>query len=129
MESREHGVFRAALRGMLTLLALAALTWGELRISLLTGGSIPIRRLSRIAKAARTPNSSLLIPGPWGPRGRRGRARPTDPAPRAHAIVQAVTHYNDPAVLAEISKGLGDPMSSIAVSSMSEEERLAKRGW
>ena len=58
-----------------------------------------------------------------------GIFKSSDPAPRAHAIVQAVTHYNDPAVLAEISKGLGDPMSSIAVSSMSEEERLAKRGW
>ena len=52
MESREHGVFRAALRGMFTLLALAALTWGELRISLLTGGSIPILLLFSIAKAA-----------------------------------------------------------------------------
>jgi pyridoxal 5'-phosphate synthase pdxS subunit len=58
-----------------------------------------------------------------------GIFKSSDPAPRAHAIVQAVTHYNDPAVLAEISKGLGDPMSSIAVGSMSEEERLAKRGW
>ncbi|MCH7616240.1 MAG: pyridoxal 5'-phosphate synthase lyase subunit PdxS [Chloroflexi bacterium] len=58
-----------------------------------------------------------------------GIFKSSDPAPRAHAIVQAVTHYKDPAVLAEISKGLGDPMSSIAVGSMSEEERLAKRGW
>ncbi|MCH7953449.1 MAG: pyridoxal 5'-phosphate synthase lyase subunit PdxS [Chloroflexi bacterium] len=58
-----------------------------------------------------------------------GIFKSSEPAPRAHAIVQAVTHYNDPAILAEISKGLGDPMSSIAVGSMSEEERLAKRGW
>ncbi|MCI0813638.1 MAG: pyridoxal 5'-phosphate synthase lyase subunit PdxS, partial [Chloroflexi bacterium] len=53
-----------------------------------------------------------------------GIFKSSDPAPRAHAIVQAVTHYKDPAVLAEISKGLGDPMSSIAVGSMNEEERL-----
>jgi len=58
-----------------------------------------------------------------------GIFKSADPAPRAHAIVQAVTHYNDPAVLAEISKGLGDPMSGIAVGSISEEDRLAKRGW
>jgi pyridoxal 5'-phosphate synthase pdxS subunit len=58
-----------------------------------------------------------------------GIFKSADPAPRAHAIVQAVTHYNDPAVLAEVSKGLGDPMSSIAVGSISEEDRLAKRGW
>ncbi len=58
-----------------------------------------------------------------------GIFKSADPAPRAHAIVQAVTHYNDPAVLAEVSKGLGDPMASIAVGSISEEDRLAKRGW
>ncbi len=58
-----------------------------------------------------------------------GIFKSADPAPRAHAIVQAVTHYNDPAVLAEVSKGLGDPMASIAVGSISEEERLARRGW
>ncbi len=58
-----------------------------------------------------------------------GIFKSSDPAPRAHAIVQAVTHYNDPAVLAEVSKGLGDPMASIAVGSISEEDRLAKRGW
>ena len=52
MESREHGLFRATLRGLLTMLALAALTWGELRISLLTGGSIPVLLLFSIAKAA-----------------------------------------------------------------------------
>ncbi len=58
-----------------------------------------------------------------------GIFKSADPAPRAHAIVQAVTHYNDPSVIAEVSKGLGDPMSGIAVGSISEEERLAKRGW
>jgi len=52
-----------------------------------------------------------------------------DPARRGKAIVQAVTHYNDPAVLAEISKGLGEPMVGIGVSTLPEEERLAVRGW
>jgi pyridoxal 5'-phosphate synthase pdxS subunit len=52
-----------------------------------------------------------------------------DPAQRAHAIVQAVTHYKDPHVLAEVSKGLGEPMVGIAVNAMTPEERLAQRGW
>jgi len=52
-----------------------------------------------------------------------------DPAPRAQAIVKAVTHYNDPAMLAEVSRGLGQPMTGIAVNAMAEEEKLAKRGW
>jgi pyridoxal 5'-phosphate synthase pdxS subunit len=52
-----------------------------------------------------------------------------DPAKRAHAIVQAVTHYNDPAVLAEISRSLGEPMVGINISEIPEMERLAVRGW
>jgi pyridoxal 5'-phosphate synthase pdxS subunit len=52
-----------------------------------------------------------------------------DPARRAKAIVQAVTHYHDPAVLAELSKDLGEPMVGINVSAMPEADRLAARGW
>jgi pyridoxal 5'-phosphate synthase pdxS subunit len=52
-----------------------------------------------------------------------------DPALRGKAIVEAVTHYDDPKILAEISKGLGEPMVGIGVSQLPEEERLAVRGW
>jgi pyridoxal 5'-phosphate synthase pdxS subunit len=52
-----------------------------------------------------------------------------DPPSRGRAIVRAVTHYNDPAILAEISKGLGEPMVGIGVSELAENERLAVRGW
>ena len=52
-----------------------------------------------------------------------------DPGPRARAIVKAVTHYQDANVIAEVSRGLGQPMSGIAVGSMAEGEKLAKRGW
>jgi len=52
-----------------------------------------------------------------------------NPAQRANAIVQAVTHYQDPKILAEISKDLGEPMVGINVSSLPEEELLAQRGW
>jgi pyridoxal 5'-phosphate synthase pdxS subunit len=52
-----------------------------------------------------------------------------DPSSRAKAIVQAVTHYDDPQILAEISKGLGEPMVGIGVSDLPENERLAVRGW
>ncbi len=52
-----------------------------------------------------------------------------DPARRARAIVQAVTHYNDPKILAEVSRGLGEPMRGIDVATLREEERLATRGW
>jgi len=52
-----------------------------------------------------------------------------DPAKRAAAIVKAVTHYNDPKILAEISRNLGEPMVGRQVSAMSEDELLAGRGW
>lgn len=52
-----------------------------------------------------------------------------DPAKRANAIVKAVTNYNDPAVLAEISEDLGEAMVGINVSTMAEKDRMANRGW
>ncbi len=52
-----------------------------------------------------------------------------NPAVRAKAIVQATTHYNDAKLLAEISKGLGEPMVGIGVSQLTEAQRLATRGW
>jgi len=52
-----------------------------------------------------------------------------DPAQRAHAIVQAVTHYNNPQILAEVSRGLGEAMVGINASRLPESERLAGRGW
>jgi pyridoxal 5'-phosphate synthase pdxS subunit len=52
-----------------------------------------------------------------------------DPRKRAKAIVRAVTHYNDPQVLAEVSEDLGEAMVGINLDFLSEEEKLAKRGW
>ena len=52
-----------------------------------------------------------------------------DPARRARAIVQAVTHYNDPAILAEVSRNLGEAMVGINVSALPQEELLSVRGW
>ncbi len=52
-----------------------------------------------------------------------------DPAKRARAIVRAVTHYQDGAVLAEVSTGLGAPMRGRQASELGEDEQLARRGW
>jgi pyridoxal 5'-phosphate synthase pdxS subunit len=52
-----------------------------------------------------------------------------DPAKRAAAIVKAVTHFNDPYILAEVSRNLGEAMVGLNVSAMPEVERLAGRGW
>ncbi len=52
-----------------------------------------------------------------------------NPEARAKAIVQAVTHYNDPYILAEISANLGEAMVGINIDTLSEGEKLAHRGW
>jgi pyridoxal 5'-phosphate synthase pdxS subunit len=52
-----------------------------------------------------------------------------DPAKRADAIVKAVTHFNNPKVLAEISRNLGEPMVGLSVNSIPKEELIAGRGW
>ena len=50
-----------------------------------------------------------------------------DPAPRARAIVEATTNFADPAMLAKVSRGLGDAMPGLELGSL--ETRLADRGW
>lgn len=51
-----------------------------------------------------------------------------EPERRAYAIVQAVTHYKDPSILAEVSKGLGEAMVGISTRSIPSEDLLAPRG-
>ena len=52
-----------------------------------------------------------------------------DPAPRAKAIVEAVTYYKDPKKLVEISTGLQSAMKGLDMSENPEGERLQERGW
>lgn len=52
-----------------------------------------------------------------------------DPARRAAAIVKAVTHFDNPAILAEVSSNLGAPMVGRQIASIPEPELIAQRGW
>jgi pyridoxal 5'-phosphate synthase pdxS subunit len=52
-----------------------------------------------------------------------------DPAKRANAIVKATTHYNDPEILAEVSRNLGEAMVGTQISDIPESELIAQRGW
>jgi len=52
-----------------------------------------------------------------------------DPARRAAAIVKATTHYNDPKILAEVSRNLGEPIVGRQISAIPEGELIAGRGW
>lgn len=52
-----------------------------------------------------------------------------DPRKRARAIVDATTHYNEPEIIAEVSRGLGEAMVGINISDIPRDQLMAGRGW
>jgi pyridoxal 5'-phosphate synthase pdxS subunit len=58
-----------------------------------------------------------------------GIFKSSDPENRAQAIVKATTHYQDPAILAEVSKGLGAAMPGLDIKTIPQQELLSPRGW
>ncbi len=58
-----------------------------------------------------------------------GIFKSSDPPRRARAIVQATTHYQEPAIIAEVSRGLGEAMPGLEISQIPAAELLAGRGW
>ncbi|HEY7358464.1 MAG TPA: pyridoxal 5'-phosphate synthase lyase subunit PdxS, partial [Ktedonobacterales bacterium] len=52
-----------------------------------------------------------------------------DPLRRGKAIVKATTHFRDPQILAEVSRGLGEPMRGLDVKTLPPTELMASRGW
>ena len=58
-----------------------------------------------------------------------GIFKSSNPAAMAKAIVQATTHYRDPKIIADVSRGLGAAMPGLEISAIPEKELLASRGW
>jgi pyridoxal 5'-phosphate synthase pdxS subunit len=58
-----------------------------------------------------------------------GIFKSSDPEVRAKAIVKATTHFQDPKIIAEVSKNLGDAMPGLDIKQIPTEELLAPRGW
>ena len=52
-----------------------------------------------------------------------------DPAAMAKAIVAATTHYNNPKILSEVSRGLGEAMPGLEIATILPEHRMQERGW
>ncbi|HEX6552870.1 MAG TPA: pyridoxal 5'-phosphate synthase lyase subunit PdxS [Ktedonobacteraceae bacterium] len=52
-----------------------------------------------------------------------------DPTKRAKAIVRATTHFEDSAIIAEVSRSIGEPMVGINIDTLPEEQLMARRGW
>lgn len=58
-----------------------------------------------------------------------GIFKSNNPAARAKAIVAATTHYNDPGILAEVSRDLGEAMPGLEIATITPEQRMQDRGW
>jgi len=58
-----------------------------------------------------------------------GIFKSSDPAARAKAIVEATTHYNNPEILAKVSRGLSEAMPGLDIAKMSEKDLMQTRGW
>jgi pyridoxal 5'-phosphate synthase pdxS subunit len=92
-------------------------------------GALPV--VNFVAGGIATPADAALVMqiGAEGVFVGSGIFKSEDPARMANAIVQATTHFDNPAILADVSKGLGAPMRGIAMEAIPEGERLAVRGW
>ena len=92
-------------------------------------GRLPV--VNFVAGGISTPADAALVMqlGAEGVFVGSGVFKSEDPARMANAIVQATTHFDDPKILAEVSKGLGAPMRGIAMEQLAESDRLASRGW
>jgi pyridoxal 5'-phosphate synthase pdxS subunit len=92
-------------------------------------GKLPVPKFTAGGIATPADASMLMQMGAESVFVGSGIFKSEDPARRAKAIVKAVTYYDQPAELLKISTGLGSAMSGVSVGELTEEQRLAVRGW
>ena len=104
---------------------------------------VPVELVREVAKAGRLPvvlfcaggiatpaDAALMMQlGAEGNFVGSGIFKSADPARRAKAIVEATTHFRDPKLVAEVSRGLGEAMRGLSLDTIPAAERLAGRGW
>jgi len=92
-------------------------------------GSLPVVNFSAGGIATPADAALMMQLGADGNFVGSGIFKSEDPAARARAIVEATTYFNDPEILAKVSRGLGEPMRGLDVATMSEDQLLQTRGW
>jgi pyridoxal 5'-phosphate synthase pdxS subunit len=92
-------------------------------------GNLPVVNFSAGGIATPADAALMMQLGADGNFVGSGIFKSDDPAPRARAIVEATTHFNDPDVLAKVSRGLGEPMRGLEIGGIAEEGLLQTRGW
>ncbi|MEO5950890.1 MAG: pyridoxal 5'-phosphate synthase lyase subunit PdxS [Chloroflexia bacterium] len=101
----------------------------ELLVWVAENGRLPVVNFAAGGVATPADAALMMSLGADGVFVGSGIFKSGDPAKRARAIVQAVTHYNNYEILAEVSRDLGEAMVGINVSILPKEELMASRGW
>jgi pyridoxal 5'-phosphate synthase pdxS subunit len=101
----------------------------ELVLELHKTGRLPVVNFAAGGIATPADAALMMQLGAEGVFVGSGIFKSSDPARRAHAIVKATTHYQDPVVIAEVSEALGEAMPGLEIGQISPEKLLAKRGW
>ena len=92
-------------------------------------GKLPVVNFAAGGIATPTDAALMMQLGAEGVFVGSGIFKSSDPATRAQAIVKATTHYQDPAIVAEVSKGLGAAIPGLDIKAIPEQELLSPRGW
>ncbi|HKA70022.1 MAG TPA: pyridoxal 5'-phosphate synthase lyase subunit PdxS [Actinomycetes bacterium] len=101
----------------------------ELVQEVATAGRLPVVLFTAGGIATPADAAMMMQLGAEGVFVGSGIFKSGDPAKRAEAIVRATTFYDDPDVIAKVSRGLGEPMVGINVAALPDADRLASRGW
>ncbi len=101
----------------------------ELMVEVHNSGKLPVVNFAAGGVATPADAALMMQLGAEGIFVGSGIFKSSDPPARAQAIVKATTHYQDPAIIAEVSKGLGEAMPGLDIKTIPAEELLATRGW
>ena len=131
MRSVQSGIRKVQAMGQDELMAEAKALGAplELLIGVHKAGKLPVVNFAAGGVATPADAALMMHLGAEGVFVGSGIFKSSDPEARAKAVVKAVTHYKDPKILAEVSKGLGEAMSGKDIRTMKPEELLATRGW
>jgi pyridoxal 5'-phosphate synthase pdxS subunit len=101
----------------------------ELVIEVKKTGKLPVVNFAAGGIATPADAALMMQLGAEGVFVGSGIFKSSNPEARAKAIVKATTHFRDPKIIAEVSKGLGEAMPGLEISKIAEDSLLATRGW
>lgn len=101
----------------------------ELLLEVQRNGKLPVVNFAAGGVATPADAALMMQLGAEGVFVGSGIFKSNNPAARAAAIVKATTHYQDPRIIAEVSRGLGEAMPGLDIKAIAKEDLLATRGW